>query len=100
MLVGGALGHMSSEVNLARSRRLQEDGTEEESVNAKWQCEVDEVKQPAHRGQWKRLKVVFVIWLVGLPMASPDCTERLRLGFALKARKTAAEVLPEEAVKL
>ena len=47
MLVGEALGHMSSEVNLARSRRLQEDGTEEESVNAKWQCEVDEVKQPA-----------------------------------------------------
>lgn len=48
MLVGRAIGHMNSEVNLARSRRLQEDGTMEESVNAKWQCEADEVRAVAH----------------------------------------------------
>lgn len=53
MLVGGAMGHMNSEVNLVRNRRLQEDSSgssrsEEESVNARWQCEANEVIKPAH----------------------------------------------------
>ena len=49
MLAGAAMGHMNSEVNLVRNRRLQEEDSsgsgsgEEESVNAKWQCEPNEV---------------------------------------------------------
>lgn len=43
-LIGPALGHMNSKVNLHSSRRLQEDGrNESDSVNAKWQCEASEV---------------------------------------------------------
>lgn len=47
MLVGRAMGHMNSEVNIARtSRRLLQNLTaasESESVNSKWQCEANEV---------------------------------------------------------
>ena len=35
VVINHVLGHWNSEVNLSRRRRLQE----EESVNAKWQCE-------------------------------------------------------------
>lgn len=38
LLASHAMGHMNSEVNLARSRRLHS-----ESVNEKWQCEENEV---------------------------------------------------------
>lgn len=42
MLVGGAMGHMNSAVNLARDSRRLQDGTSE-SVNSKWRCEASEV---------------------------------------------------------
>eukprot|EP00752_Nemacystus_decipiens_P018730 g16793.t1 len=72
MLVGGVMGHMNSEVNLARSRRLQEDGTEEESVNAKWQCEVDEdVDIKAANGYHLR-GVNLGSWMVLEPWITPS----------------------------
>lgn len=72
MLVGRAMGHMNSEVNLARSRRLQEDGTEKESVNAKWQCEAVEVSYPWAAERMKRRGVRLAIGLLVVPA---NCTE-------------------------
>eukprot|EP00903_Cladosiphon_okamuranus_P005957 g5882.t2 len=73
MLVGGAMGHMNSEVNLARNRRLQEEDTDSsESVNAKWQCEPNEnVNVEASNGYHLR-GVNLGSWMVLEPWITPS----------------------------
>ncbi len=59
-LLEGAMGHMNSEVNLVRSRRLQE-GNGTESINAKWQCAADEVSHLEAASETKRHWVVHAV---------------------------------------